>query len=396
MRKSPEEAAVSALEDLRALHLATRRLCGLLDSSVLAARAAQEALALAGTDFASLAVTEHPSLLAMRGTCQATSKPIRALKVPAGKGLGGRVLLEKRPISLADYVSDRQISHDFNSVVQAEGLHGMACVPIDDGDDLIGVLYAGIRRVGSIGDRAQTNLLEFARSVGPMITAARHAEQQTRLRISAERQRIGRDLHDSLGPLLFGIGVSARKARERVGEEDVADLLVDLDDIQSQASSAASQLRDALRDLAPASAECAFSSVLQMQVQPFTQRSGIPVSLVVLGSPRTLTPTVQGVLLSSVREGLYNIERHAGAASVVITLKYDDEQVTLVIQDDGRGVPRRFEIEVAPDHGRGWGLPAILGRAQSLGGDVSLFNNDDGGATLRVSIPTGRGDADPH
>ena len=55
-----------------------------------------------------------------------------------------------------------------------------------------------------------------------------------------------------------------------------------------------------------------------------------------------------------------------------------------------------FEIEVAPDHGRGWGLPAILGRAQALGGDVSLFNNDDGGATLRVCIPTGRGDADPH
>jgi signal transduction histidine kinase len=396
MRRSPEEAAVSALEDLRALHLATRRLCGLLDSSVLAARAAHEALALAGTDFTSLAVTEHPSLLAMRGTCQATSKPIRALKVPAGKGLGGRVLLEKRPITLADYLSDEQISHDFNPVVAGEGLHGMACVPIDDCEDLIGVLYAGIRRVGSIGDRAQANLLEFAHTVGPMITAARHAEQQTRLRVSAERQRIGRELHDSVGPLLFGIGVSARKARERVGEEDVADLLVDLDEIQVQASSAASQLREALRDLAPASAECAFSSVLQNQVQPFTQRSAIPVSLVVLGSPRTLTPAVQGALLSSVREGLYNIERHAGAASVVITLKYDSEQVTLVIQDDGRGLPRRFEIEVAPDHGRGWGLPAILGRAQALGGDVSLFNNDDGGATLRVSIPSGRGDADPH
>jgi len=80
----------------------------------------------------------------------------------------------------------------------------------------------------------------------------------------------------------------------------------------------------------------------------------------------------------------------------VITVKYDDERVTLVIQDDGRGLPRQFEIEVAPDHGRGWGLPAILGRAQALGGDVSLFNNDDGGATLRVCIPTGRGDADPH
>jgi len=395
MRRSPEEAAVSALEDLRALHLATRRLCGLLDSSVLAARAAQEAHALAGTDFASIAVTEHPSLLAMRGTCQATSKPIRTLKVPAGKGLGGRVLLERRPIAVADYQSDESISHHFNPVVAAEGLHGLTGVPIDDGEDVIGVLYAGIRRVGTIGDRAQTNLLEFARTVGPLITAARHAEQQTRLRVSAERQRIGRDLHDSLGPLLFGIGVSARKARERV-DEHAPDLLADLDEIQAQASSASSQLREALRDLAPASAECAFSSVLQMQVQPFSQRSGIPVSLVVLGSPRTLTSTVQGVLLSSVREGLYNIERHAGAASVVITVKYDDERVTLVVQDDGHGLPRRFELEVAPDHGRGWGLPAILGRAQSLGGDVSLFNNDDGGATLRVCIPTGRGDGDPH
>ena len=61
--------------------------------------------------------------------------------------------------------------------------------------------------------------------------------------------------------------------------------------------------------------------------------------------------------------------------------------------DDGRGLPRRFELEVAPDHGRGWGLPALLGRAQALGGDVSLFNNDDGGATLRVVIPTGRAHA---
>jgi signal transduction histidine kinase len=339
-------------------------------------------------------VTEHPNLLAMRGTCQATSKPIRTLKVPAGRGLGGRVLLERRPVSVADYKTDATISHDFNPVVEAEGLYGMTGVPFDDGDDVIGVLYAGIRRVGAIGDRAQTNLLEFARSVAPLISAARHAEQQTRLRLSAERQRIGRELHDSLGPLLFGIGISARKAREHA-PIDALDLVTELDDIQCQASSASSQLREALRDLAPPSAECAFSSVLQMQVEPFSQRSGLPVSLVVLGSPRTLSATVQGVLLASVREGLHNIERHAAAASVVITVKYDDEHVTLVLQDDGRGLPRRFELEVAPDHGRGWGLPAILGRAQALGGDVSLFNNDDGGATLRVCIPTGRANGDP-
>ena len=163
MRRSPEEAAVSALEDLRALHLATRRLCGLLDSSVVAARAAQEAHNLSGADFTSLAFAEKIDLLAMRGTHQATSKPIRTLKVPAGQGLGGRVLLERRPIVVTDYQSDETISHQFNPVVAAEGLHGMVGLPIDDGEDIIGVLYAGIRRVGTIGDRAQTNLLEFAK-----------------------------------------------------------------------------------------------------------------------------------------------------------------------------------------------------------------------------------------
>jgi LuxR family transcriptional regulator, regulator of acetate metabolism len=395
MGRDPEEVAVSALEDLRALHLATRRLCGLLDRSVLATRAAQEALAITGTDFTSLALTEHADLLAMRATCQATSRPIRTLKVPRGRGVGGRVLMERRPVSVVDYESDAGISHHFNSVVvDAEGLRGLVGVPLDDGEDVIGVLYAGIRRVGAIGERAQTTLLEFARSVGPLIDAARQAEQQTRLRVSAERQRIGRDLHDSLGPLLFGIGVSAVKARERVPVE-AFDVLSDLDDIRAQASTASSQLREALRELAPSAADCAFSSVLQMQVEPFTRRSGLPVSTVVLGSPRTLSPAVQGVLLAGVREGLHNIERHAGAASVVLTLKYDEERVTLVLQDDGHGLPLGFELEVAPDRGHGWGLSALLGRVQALGGDVSLFDNDDGGATLRVCIPTGRPDAGP-
>jgi LuxR family transcriptional regulator, regulator of acetate metabolism len=389
MGRDPEEVAVSALEDLRALHLATRRLSGLLDRSVLATRAAQEALTITGTDFTSLALTEHADLLAMRATCQATSKPIRTLKVPRGRGVGGRVLLERRPVSVSDYESDAGISHHFNSVVvDAEGLHGLVGVPLDDGEDVIGVLYAGIRRVGAIGERAQSTLLEFARTVGPLIAAARHAEQQTRLRVSTERQRIGRHLHDSLGPLLFGIGVSAIKARERVPVEAL-DVLGDLDDIRAQASTASSQLREALRELAPSAADCAFSSVLQMQVDPFTQRSGLPVSTVVLGSPRTLSPAVQGVLLAAVREGLHNIERHAGAASVVLTVKYDEARVTLVLQDDGHGLPRGFELEVAPHRGRGWGLSALLGRVQALGGDVSLFDNEDGGATLRMCIPTG-------
>jgi GAF domain-containing protein len=143
-----------ALSELAELLSASRRVAGLLDSAVLAQRAAHEARRLVGTDLATIAILEDPSLLIMRGTAGMRTTAIEQLRIPRGTGVGGKILLERRPISLVDYASDERISHDHvDVVVDAEGIGAVVGVPIEDDEHVLGILYGGLRTVGSVGDR---------------------------------------------------------------------------------------------------------------------------------------------------------------------------------------------------------------------------------------------------
>src|SRR5215470_15174169 len=105
MTRSADDAQV-ALSDLAQLLSASRRIAGLLDSAVLAQQAAQEARSLLGTEIATLAILEDPELLVMRGTAGTRTSAIERLRIPRGTGLGGRILLERKPLSLTNYASD--------------------------------------------------------------------------------------------------------------------------------------------------------------------------------------------------------------------------------------------------------------------------------------------------
>jgi signal transduction histidine kinase len=375
-----------ALAELTELLSASRRLAGLLDSAVLSERAAHEARRLVGTDIATIAILDDPSLLIMRGTAGTRTSAIAQLRIPRGTGVGGKILLERRPISLADYARDDAITHDHVDVVaQAEGIRAVVGVPIEDNQDVLGILYGGLRAVGSVGERGQSLLVEFARSLGPQLSATRHAEQAQRLSAQVERQRMAHELHDTLGQWLFGIGLAARRAR--AGSATSADLVASLEDIEVGASRAASQLRDALRAMAPATPEEALATAIRVDAAAFTDRSGVPAHFVVVGEPVELRSPVPALLLGVVREGLHNVEKYALARSVILTLYYGARDVGVVVQDDGVGLPVDFRIEPLPRDGHGLGLASLLQRAQQVGGNLILMPNEDGGVTLRASVP---------
>jgi signal transduction histidine kinase len=359
---------------------------GLLDSAVLAQRAAHEARRLVGTEIATLAILEDPGLLIMRGTAGTRTSAIEQLRIPRGTGLGGRVLLERRPIASADYALDQGITRDHVDVVaEAEGIRAVLGVPIENNDQVLGILYGGLRAVGGVGDRGRSLLVEFARSIAPVLSSARDAELAQRLSAQAERQRIALQLHDTLGQLLFGIGLAARRAQ--AGSATSADLLASLEDIEAGASRAASQLREALRALAPATPDEALATAMRMDAEAFTDRCGVPAHFVVVGEPVDLKPPVPGVLLAVVREGLHNVEKYALASSVIVTLYYSAASVGVVVQDDGVGLPRDFGLEPLPRSGRGLGLASLLQRTQQVGGTLILMPNEDGGVTLRANVP---------
>lgn len=122
-------------------------------------------------------------------------------------------------------------------------------VPLSYDGQVVGVLYAGARPIGRIGDRAQTLMMEFARTLGPAIGAAMQSERSARLCVQEERQRIARELHDTIGQLLFGIGVSARRARGSLPVR-ATDLLASAGDfvVVGEASSGAAALEAARRE----------------------------------------------------------------------------------------------------------------------------------------------------
>jgi signal transduction protein with GAF and PtsI domain len=165
-----------ALADLAELLSAGRRVAGLLDSAVLAQRAAHEARRLVGTELATLALLEDSGLLVVRGTAGTQSSALDRLQIPRGSGLGGRVLLERRPMEVADYAFDGGITRDRVDVVaDVEGIHTVLAVPVERDNQVLGILYGGLRDGGSIRDRGRLLLVEFARSIAPVIDSARDA-----------------------------------------------------------------------------------------------------------------------------------------------------------------------------------------------------------------------------
>ena len=81
-------------------------------------------------------------------------------------------------------------------------------------------------------------------------------------------------------------------------------------------------LREALRQLTPRAPEESLPVAVRVGVEEFSQASGVPAHLVVLGEPRTVSADGAGALLNVVREGLHNAAKHAGAGVVLVTLAY--------------------------------------------------------------------------
>jgi signal transduction histidine kinase len=396
---------VKSIDDIRQLTLATRDLSGLLDLSFLVKKASQALHPLLGTDLAAIVLAKGPKLdawpswpgpstgsrvrvdVALQSIDGARTDGFDNLVQLQKGGIGGRVLAEIQPIVVADFHPGPSLTEDFVDLVLAkEGIRGAAVMPITFGGNVLGVLFCGNRRPGNVGERVMALLSEFAASIAPLIVTATRAERAGELAIQEERQRIAQQLHDTAGQILFDIGLSARRLQEKASIAGNGGTVLALaKEIELEASDAASCLREALHSLL--ATEEALPVTVRRDTHSFSRRSENPVEVFVVGQPFVTSPAVDGAILAVVREGLHNVEKHAGAASVVLTLFYREGEVGLVIQDDGHGLPPGFSLQPVPGKAGGLGLASLLQKVEGLGGELLLAGNEDGGLSLRVDLP---------
>lgn len=361
--------AVHEPDELTALTDAVRRVSASLDVDALAARGALEVRRATGVAFAAVAV------MGPGGTRSIGHDGVlHADRSRTGRVLGelaARAAAELRPVEIA--------LRDAAALPRSCRCCMLRAVPAIHQGALAAVVVVGGPH-GSVGERTAAWVVEYARSLAPLVIAARDADRRVRRTARAERYRLATELHDTLGQLLYTITLTARQARC----QDPAELRSTVDALAGQASDAAAYLREIVPTIAGTDAEVVFASVLEDEVAAFMQRTGIGCEVINLAASAGNTLHADACMLRALREGLHNVEKHARASSVVITLRSDDERLELIIQDDGD--PGSADAE--PPRARlGFGLRSLRRDLAPVGGGLRLDRNEDAGVTLRVWVP---------
>lgn len=207
-----------------------------------------------------------------------------------------------------------------------------------------------------------------------------YAAQAEALAVAEERNRLAREMHDTLGHRLTVVAVQL--------EAIIRLITSDPERAASMAATAREEIRTALAELrqtvaalrAPLEADLPLEPALRRLATEFETATGLSVHLDLPAEVPSLPATHRLALYRAAQEGLTNVQKHAAAAHVWLTLAVADGRVTLRVADDGRG-PR-------PDvTGGGFGLHGLRERADYLGGSVDLRPRPQGGAELVMTLP---------
>lgn len=298
-----------------------------------------------------------------------------------GCGLGGKVFEGGSLEWVDDYFGSGAITHDYDANVAVEDIRRMIAAPIRCNDQRVGVLLGGLRERGTFGNRAAAIVERVADRTADALLVAERARHAAELALHEERQRMAIDLHDTIGAMLFAITAGVRSASEEaVIDETLRERLLA---IERQASEAAVTLRESLRALRTPSEQLALGAAIEAACAAFAERTAVPAKLVMLDVLPPLEKARLQLLLAAAKEGLLNVEKHAHASSVVVTVAMLRGGVAVTVTDDGIGLEPPADDDV-----RGFGLEAIGAALAEHGGDLQV-NDDDGGVSLRAWVPAG-------
>jgi signal transduction histidine kinase len=217
----------------------------------------------------------------------------------------------------------------------------------------------------------------------------RRLEQAGRRQLlSEERNRIARELHDSVAQHLLTIGMNLEWCRRH--ESTSSPVLERVLAAQQLARSAVDEIRQVIFELA-SDANVDLPRALREVIEDVEAGTRLEVRLRVYGHTQPVAATVQHALVQIAREALFNVVRHAGARHAWVTLRWRPQVVSLAIADDGRGNHRKLQHQLfisRPD-GDHLGLAGIAERVRSLGGAGWFERRRGGGVKLRVEVPLG-------
>jgi signal transduction histidine kinase len=217
-------------------------------------------------------------------------------------------------------------------------------------------------------------------------TQAALATAERRAAAGAERARVAREMHDSLGKTLYGIALAARGLSHRI-DAVAPDVAAAARDLSAAAQVAAEEARGLISDLRSDTLERPLGDALDRYVREWSDRNGIAAQLQADGVDLP-HPGTRYELFCIVREALENVERHAGATRVQVLLRDMAPDVVLSVIDDGIGIGGEGDARSLQTNGH-YGLIGMAERGERIGATVRIAGQRGAGTTITVRLPAG-------
>ncbi|MCE0768312.1 histidine kinase [Pseudonocardia kujensis] len=298
------------------------------------------------------------------------------------------------PIAAALYVAAERGRALWALGVAGSLLASSVSVRLAEGDDAAIVLgldlgseVALMLAVIALGDAVRSRRALRAELARQAEVAEEERRREAARQVDAERVRIARELHDTLGHTMSVVTLQAAVGEEALTDGKPAEARAALDAIGAAGAGAMTELRATLGTLRrdTGAPEPAAGLDRLPALVDGVRSSGLPVELRISGDPSAVPAVVGTTAYRVVQEALTNVLRHAGAECATVTVDTSGGWLLVEVVDDGRGTPGG-RVAVEPGHG----LHGMRERVALLGGDVQVGGAGGGGFRVRARLPVSR------
>ena len=307
--------------------------------------------------------------------------------------LNSRVIEQQKPVIIPDTRDDSEMAQLFRRSAGDEldttyaYIRAWIGLPLIVQGRIIGMLTLDHREPNAYSQQQAELAMAFANQAAIAIENARLYQQAEQVAVSAERNRIARELHDSVSQALYGIALGTRTVRTLVDRQPVDDnikttLANPLEYVLSLADAGLAEMRALIFELRPDALEKEGLVVaLTKQAEAVRVRHKLDVRTELCDEPPTLTLSAKEALYRVAQEALNNLIKHAHAKKVDLRLYDSTDILTLEVQDDGVGFDPQAEY---PGH---LGLHTMRERVVRLDGTLHIESAPGQGTTVRASLP---------
>ncbi len=332
-----------------------------------------EACRLTGAEGSVILLLEDDAGLQVKSSCGVPLPVFERLSV--ADSFAGTIVKQRKPLLLNDPQSQPQ-AYQSNPAVKS-----LLAVPLCVDEVILGVLDI-VNKPGGFTEADMRLMRLFADQAAISIEHAQLHQQAEKLAVIEERQRLARELHDSVTQAIYSVTLYADAARMALAAGKQAVVAEHLQELRSMAREAMLDMRLLIFELHPPVLEKEGLAVaVQTRLETVEARSGLHSEFHVEGQETRLPLTIEEDLYRIVQEALTNAVKHARAQQVTVRLHFGDQHFGLEVRDDGIG----FDPARARQSG-GLGLRGIEERVQHIGGQLTVSSAPDRGTILQVEV----------